>query len=253
MRKKFVLTPLIVPCLIPVAAVATNLETLKAPGLAIAWQSALQNPPPVPASAPGKLLPLEGSPSKQILTYERGGYPFDWNAKNASAEATNNMRQAGIAALGSMIIRDPQTGDYAFRIEYLDDPGGGWPPRTIEAFTSGTFNTHGEAQNARNLATANLRAIGFPVILARVLTQKDWPWGSYYQIDYVRGKPNQGGPLYTYTSSYFFSKTDAERNRDAMVLNLQAQGYIIESALIYEDARTRYYYFQILYKGRWLR
>lgn len=243
-------------CLLGLAAHAASFEGLKAGTLSGAWESALKNSlfvPAVPSAKP--VTPLPVFPA-QVLTYERGGYTWESDAQNSANTAAENLRSAGIAVLNTQILRESQSPwRYSFRVEYLDDSADPTlPPRTIETYTSGNYTWSSDAENALHQTESNLGQAGYAVILGEVLRQQQAPWNYFYRVDYIRGRRNPGGgQTYIYTSGLYPRLIDAQRDLYAVQFRLQSQGYQIYSSMIFQDARTKLYFFQIQYGTRWLR
>src|SRR5262245_5978258 len=88
------LSPLSLP-----ARAELSLQALKAVTLIASWETALQAPLPAPAAPAWKpVLPERARPSA-VLAYERRGYTWESDARNAMSEAERNLRAEGLAVL----------------------------------------------------------------------------------------------------------------------------------------------------------
>ena len=226
-------------------AAAGEFEAMKSAGLAAAWESALKNAPPAPASARAGALPAQAG-QEQVQVYERGGYAWSSDAENAMLEAERGLRSAGIAVL-SAVTSSEEGGSHAFRIEYADDSAEGVPPRSIESYESRTYSFESDAQNDLSRAKSNLRSSGWVVVLGEVRRQRQSPWDYTYRIDYVRSRWNPRGSVHLYVSGLYARAADAERDRVMMEHRLRAEGYYVFGSALYQDSRSRGFFFQIRY------
>ncbi len=225
----------------------TSLEALKSASLMSAWESALNAPLPT-APVPGRQAIPRLEPQAEVQTYQRGGYTWKLDAESASEEAARNLQSAGLAVLSVQILEEPgEPRTYAFRIDYRDFEESGFPPRSIETYTSGAYSWSSDAESELARAKANLEAAGYVIILGQVLRQERYPWNYFYRVDYVRGRQNPGGPVYIYTSRLYPVAAEAQRDMIVMEYQLRAQGYRIYGSILYRDARTGYFFFQIRY------
>lgn len=250
--RKLALLSSLLPCFSALSAHASSFEALKAGTLTGMWESALKNPLPAPAApAPKAVGPLQVFPAA-VQTYERGGYTWESDAENAANAAASNLRSAGIAVMSTQIIRESESPwRYGFRMDYIDDSDPGLPPRALETYTSQVYSWSSDAENELRRTESNLRATGYVVVLGEVWRQTEAPWNYYYRVDYVRGRHNPGdGQAYLYTSGLYPTLATAQREMYVAQWRLQQQGYQIYGSVIYQEARTRHYFFQIRYGTR---
>jgi hypothetical protein len=222
------------PLLLLVAAVLAApahaglaLDSLKAFGGARA--------PMIAPYAPGRSV-QGGVRAKAVLAYERGGYTFESDAQDALARAGNAFREAGVATVYSAIVRGQTWG---FRIDYLSET-------PIETYTSPFYPWESDAEHEMQRAEANLRAQGYAVILGQVVRQTQAPWDYAFRVDFLRAA--RAPQAYVFTSRFYPSPALAQRDMQLTVQDLRARGWFVEQSQLFQDARTRQFFFQIRYR-----
>lgn len=221
------------------------LESLRSMVLPNSGLPAAESLPPIPAPTAKPAAPPRPRPA-EVVVYERGGYTWESDAERALNQAASNLRAAGIAVLGSRITRQEQSPwTYGFQIDYADHDA---PPRRVETYVSNHYSLESDARDELNRTVANLRQAGYVVVLGQVLRQSDPPWNHFYQVDYLRGRRDPGGRIHVYNSGLYARAAEAQRDMIANINRLQSQGHEVLSATVYQDARTRYFFYQIRYR-----
>lgn len=230
----------------PLAQAGISLESMKVsdflhnrplPGLVMPKGS------PVSPKAPGHI--------REVRIYDRFGWSWESDAQNARNEAERGLRAAGMVVLSGKVYRaENSPWNYGFHLEVLADEQG-YPARSIESYSNGTqYSFESEARQEAERVASNLRGAGYSIILLQIRRQEQSPWDYSYFIDYVAPRGSTGGgPAQLFTSALFNTQWDAQRDMDAMANNLRMRGYEVLSGQLFQDGRSRMFFYQLRYRG----
>lgn len=222
---------------------APSLEALKGSGW-LPQPESFRAAPAVPA-APGRRAEPPAIQSLQVQVYERTGYVFLNDAENALRRAKGNLQLAGIAVMNAEVIRGQSNG---FRISYLEDRES-FPPRAIETYQSPAYRLSADAERELRRTENSLRTNGYYVVLGDVFQDRSSGLDYHYRVDFIAARGNQP-QTHVLTSRLYPYASLAQQDMHAAVSDLQARGYLVHQYQLYQDARSRQYFFQIRYSNR---
>ena len=225
------------------ASAAEHSEAVKGAAFFVSLESVFKGLIPINGRASPSPPPVVRTGAVRVL--ERGGYDWEAEALEALEATQKNLRQAGIGILrGELDLRNSR----GFRLEYVEDQAlPGLPARALASYASPkTYSDAEDAATDMKRTESNLSAAGRDVIWARVLRQAEAPKNYYYQVDSL---PRRQLPVYLSMSGLFSSLAETQRSLSADKLSLRGRGYELLGDALFQDERTRGYFYQIRYRS----